>query len=145
MVRLLQSVNQTVVAKQRVKQMMYWEKKVPDRNGLWANSYNGKTLGMVHTFKEGAWYNSDYYWCRIGDVPEVLPKMKKLSLEDLMECIKNQKEIMISDVEHDIFYFKQPLPIEALGIFKDGSYRVFVKNNINRSFNNTEYNFYADL
>ena len=123
--------------------MMHWEKKIPNSKGLWANSSDGKTLRSVYIFREDSCWNSDCYWCRIGDIPEISPQMKKLSLENLIECVKNQKEIMISDAK-DIFYFKEPLKISSLRIFQDGSYLVYVKDN-DEKFSNSFNSFYGDV
>jgi hypothetical protein len=115
---------------------MHWEKKIPNSKGLWASSSDGKTLGSVYIFKEDAWYNSDYYWCRIGDVPEISPKLEKLSIQELVECVQTGKSIYARDKYTNKFSLEKT--IGSIKIFDDGSYLV----DIGYKVTNNECDFY---
>jgi len=120
--------------------MMHWEKKIPNSKGLWANSSDGKTLRSVYIFREDSCWNSDCYWCRIGDIPEISPPKKQLTYEDLVKCMQNGKDVTFKDKDSGGMHTAK---IYSLQLFSDKSYIVKTRNG--RECTETEYSFYGDV
>ena len=116
---------------------MRWENKLPDREGLWACSIDGKTIGQVHTFKVDSWYNPDFYWCRISDIPEISPPERSLTFEDLMEYMKKGKNVTIKCKDSGKMYVGR---ITSIELFGDESCLLYTTTG---NFTKKGYDFYS--
>lgn len=119
--------------------MLRWEKgvlNVPNCDGLWACSLNGKTINSFNEFKSGKWYNPDFYWCRISDIPEILPPTKPLKpimYGDLINYMQKGEDVTIKNKETNTTITTK---ITSIELFKDGSYLLCTNNgNFTKTFN----------